>query len=62
MRVIQWANGEIVQIVHRHGGTAPLNAALARLAREAAVSGRPPGEYSAAQLAELLGLGHQESR
>lgn len=57
-----YLNGEIVKIAHRHGSTAPLNAALARLAREAAVSGRRPGEYSAAQLAELLGIGQQESR
>jgi 2-dehydropantoate 2-reductase len=48
-------NGEIVRIAHQHGITAPLNAALARAAREAARNGRGPGSYSAAQLDELLG-------
>jgi 2-dehydropantoate 2-reductase len=48
-------NGEIVRIAHRHGIAAPLNAALARAAREAARSGHGPGRYSAAQLDELLG-------
>jgi len=50
-------NGEIVRIAHRHGHTAPLNAALARAARAALRDGLGPGEYSAAQLAELLGIG-----
>ena len=48
-------NGEIVRLANRHGITAPLNAALARAAREAARSGLGPRHYSAAQLAELLG-------
>jgi 2-dehydropantoate 2-reductase len=47
-------NGEIVRIAHRHGITAPLNAALARAARAAVRNGSGPGRYSAAQLAELL--------
>jgi 2-dehydropantoate 2-reductase len=47
-------NGEIVRLAHRHGITAPLNAALARVAREAARSGLGPSRYSAARLAELL--------
>jgi 2-dehydropantoate 2-reductase len=48
-------NGEIVRLAHRHGITAPLNAALARAAREAVRSGLGPSRYSAAQLAELVG-------
>lgn len=49
-------NGEIVRIAHRSGVGAPLNTALARLARDAAHSGRGPGEFTADELAELLGL------
>jgi 2-dehydropantoate 2-reductase len=48
-------NGEIVRLAHRHGITVPLNAALARAAREAVRSGLGASRYSAAQLAELLG-------
>jgi len=49
-------NGEIVRIAHRHGITAPLNAALARVARTAVRNGLGPGRYSAEQLAELVGI------
>jgi 2-dehydropantoate 2-reductase len=49
-------NGEIVRLAHRHGITAPLNAALAHAARTAVRNGLGPGRYSAAQLAELLGI------
>ncbi|OBH05732.1 2-dehydropantoate 2-reductase [Mycobacterium sp. E2699] len=49
-------NGEIVRIAHRHGMTAPRNAALARAARTAVRKGLGPGHYSAAQLAELVGV------
>ena len=49
-------NGEVVRLAHRHGIEAPINAALARAARAAVVNGVGPGRYSAAQLAELLGL------
>ena len=49
-------NGEIVRIAHKHGIAAPLNAALARAARAAARNGLGPSHYSAAQLAELLGI------
>jgi 2-dehydropantoate 2-reductase len=49
-------NGEIARIAHRYGGAAPLNATLARLARDAAQSGRGPGEFSEEQLGERLGL------
>ncbi|CAN3127216.1 ketopantoate reductase family protein [Mycobacterium sp. smrl_JER01] len=54
-------NGEIVRIAHRCGGGAPLNAGLARLAREAARAGRGPGEFSEAELARLLGLPGDDS-
>jgi 2-dehydropantoate 2-reductase len=50
-------NGEIVRLAHRHGITAPLNAALARVVREAVRSGLGPSRYSAARLAELLRIG-----
>jgi 2-dehydropantoate 2-reductase len=49
-------NGEITRIAHRHGITAPLNAALARAARMAVRNSLGPGRYSPAQLAELLGI------
>jgi 2-dehydropantoate 2-reductase len=45
-------NGEIVRLAHRHGIAAPLNAALARAAREAVRNGLGPSGYSAAELAE----------
>ena len=49
-------NGEIVRLAHRHGIAAPLNAALARAARTAVRNGFGPSRYSAAELAELLGV------
>jgi 2-dehydropantoate 2-reductase len=49
-------NGEIVRLAHRHGITAPRNAALARAARIAVRNGLGPGTYSAEQLAELVGI------
>ncbi|MBV8177984.1 MAG: ketopantoate reductase family protein [Mycobacterium sp.] len=49
-------NGEIVRLAHRHGTTAHINAALARAARSAVRNGLGPSRYSAAQLAELLGI------
>ena len=49
-------NGEIVRLAHRHGITAPLNAAVARAARAAVQNGLGPSQYSAIQLAELLGI------
>lgn len=51
-----YLNGEIARIAHRHGGTAPLNTTLARLARDAAQSGRGPGGFTESQLAQQLGL------
>jgi 2-dehydropantoate 2-reductase len=49
-------NGEIVRLAHRHGIAAPINAALARAARSAVRNGPGANRYSAAQLAELLGI------
>jgi len=49
-------NGEIVRIAHRHGIAAPINAAMARTARSAVHNGLGVKRYSAAQLAELLGV------
>ena len=49
-------NGEIVRLAHRHGITAPLNAALARAARTAVHNGLGPSRYSAEQLVELVGI------
>jgi 2-dehydropantoate 2-reductase len=49
-------NGEIVRIAHQHGITAPINGALARLARDAVRNSSGPGHYSADQLTELLGI------
>jgi 2-dehydropantoate 2-reductase len=49
-------NGEIVRLAHRHGITAPINAALARAARAAARNGSGLSSYSAVQLAELIGI------
>ena len=48
-------NGEIVRIAHQHGIAAPINGAMARLAREAVRNKVGPGQYSAAQLESLLG-------
>jgi 2-dehydropantoate 2-reductase len=49
-------NGEIVRLAYRHGITAPINAAVARAARAAVRNGSGPSRYSAAQLAELIGI------
>jgi 2-dehydropantoate 2-reductase len=49
-------NGEIVRLAHRRGVAAPINAALARAARSAVRNGLGANRYSAAQLAELLGI------
>jgi 2-dehydropantoate 2-reductase len=49
-------NGEIVRLAHRHGIAAPINAALARVARAAVRNGHGPSRYSATQLADLLGV------
>jgi 2-dehydropantoate 2-reductase len=50
-------NGEIVRIAHQHGDTAPLNAALARAARDVVRNQIGPQHFSAAQLKQLLGIG-----
>ncbi len=49
-------NGEIVRIAHQHGIDAPINAALARAAREAVRDQVGPSHYSVAELAQVLGL------
>lgn len=51
-----YLNGEIALIAHEHGLTAPINATIASLARIAATTGRRPGDLSAADLAEKLGI------
>lgn len=51
-----YLNGEIAAIAHGIGRDAPINARLAALGRQAAATGQRPGELSAEQLAELLGL------
>jgi len=52
-----YLNGEIVRIAHRHGIAAPLNEALARVARVALRAGTGPGGYSVAELTRLLHTG-----
>jgi len=52
----EFFNGEIVRLAHQHGIAAPVNAALACAARSAVRNGVGPNRYSAAQLAELLGI------
>ena len=49
-----YLNGEIVRIAHSTDQRAPLNARLARLAREAVRTGRPPGTLGVAELNALL--------
>lgn len=49
-----YLNGEIALIARQHGRTAPINAALAALARRAARRGARPGDLSAAELAAAL--------
>ena len=51
-----YLNGEIVRVAHGLGRAAPLNAALASLARRAARTGQAPGSISAEQLAVELGI------
>jgi 2-dehydropantoate 2-reductase len=50
-----YLNGEIALVARLHGMSAPLNATVQRLAREAAASGSGLGSLTAAQLATLLG-------
>ena len=57
-----YLNGEIVRIAHRIGRSAPINAALTHAARAAARDGVGPGQFSAAQLAELVGLDPAEAK
>lgn len=51
-----YLNGQIALIAHEQGLRAPVNTAIARLARRAARSGAKPGDTSAGQLAAELGL------
>ena len=51
-----YLNGEIVRLAHRYGSTAPINAALTRAARATSRDGLGPGQYSAEQLTDLVGL------
>ncbi len=51
-----YLNGEIAFIARQHGLHAPINAAITRLAHEAARTGAKPGDISAAELGEALGL------
>jgi len=53
-----YLNGEIVRLAHRAGTSAPVNAALTRMARAAASGGVRPGGYTAQQLAELVAPNH----
>jgi len=49
-----YLNGEIVRLAHLAGTTAPVNAAVTRLARRAASAGMKPGGYTAQDLASLV--------
>jgi 2-dehydropantoate 2-reductase len=51
-----YLNGEIARLAHRHQLAAPINTAVASLARRAAASGQRPGAVSAEELAQNLGL------
>lgn len=51
-----YLNGEIVRLARLSGTTAPVNAALTRLARGAASDGMKPGGYTAQELASLVGV------
>lgn len=51
-----YLNGELVMIARQHFRSAPLNARLASLVRQAAHRGTPPGAMSVAELASHLGL------
>ena len=51
-----YLNGELAMIARQHGRSAPLNARLASLVRQAADHGTPPGAMSVAELAAHLGL------
>ncbi len=51
-----YLNGEIARVARQHGLAAPINTAVASLARQAAASGAKPGDLSADQLATALGL------
>lgn len=49
-----YLNGEIVALAHRLGRTAPVNAVVARLMREAVTAGARPGDLTDAELRRRL--------
>lgn len=51
-----YLNGEIALIARTHGTSAPINTAVAGLAREAARNQHRPGQIDSAALAQALGL------
>lgn len=51
-----YLNGEIAYLARSIGHSAPLNAAVQRIARQAAVAGRKPGVFTLAELERALGL------
>jgi len=51
-----YLNGEITLIARERGLAAPINAKIASLARIAAATGQRPGDISADELAEALGI------
>jgi len=55
-----YLNGEIVAIAHRIGRTAPVNGAVARSIRAAAVTGAKPGDITVEQLRSRLDEGQND--
>lgn len=53
---IDWINGEIVRLAAAHRTTAPLNAAIIGLVREAEAAGQGSPQWSATQIAQRLGM------
>lgn len=53
---IDWINGEIVRLAERHHTSAPLNAAMIALIREAEAIGQGSPELNASRIAERIGL------
>jgi 2-dehydropantoate 2-reductase len=51
-----YLNGEIAYLARSLGRTAPLNAAVQRIARQAAANGRKPGEITVAELERAVGI------
>jgi 2-dehydropantoate 2-reductase len=53
----EFLNGEIVLLGALHGVPTPVNALLQRLALQAALEGRQPGEWAIETLSEMAGVG-----